>query len=113
MSVARPRQPILSRLRIVEVATAILDREGLEALSTGRLAKELGVRAPSLYNHFATKEEILDAVGDGIIARVDVAMSGREWSVALPEWGRAYGRALAAHPKAGPFLARGPARRPA
>src|SRR2546423_15137507 len=81
MSVARPRQPILSRLRIVEVATAILDREGLDALSTRRLARELGVRAPSLYNHFATKEEILDAVGDAIIAQVDLGMfSGQSGS---------------------------------
>jgi len=111
--VARPRQPVLTRQRIVDVATSIVDSEGFDALSTRRLARELGVRAPSLYNHFATKEEILDAVGDGIIARVDVAMSGRDWSVALTEWARAYRRALAAHPNAVPFLARGPARRPA
>ena len=110
---ARPRQPVLTRQRIVDVATSIVDSEGFDALSTRRLARELGVRAPSLYNHFATKEEILDAVGDGIIARVDVAMSGRDWSVALTEWARAYRRALAAHPNAVPFLARGPARRPA
>jgi AcrR family transcriptional regulator len=114
MSVARPRQPILSRLRIVEVATAILDREGLEALSTRRLAQELGVRAPSLYNHFATKEEILDAVGDAIIAQVDLKMFGtRDWATALAEWARAYRTALVAHPNAVPFLARGPALRPA
>ena len=61
-------------IRIVEVATAILDAEGLDALSTRRLAHELGVRAPSLYNHFGTKEEILDAVGDAIIAQVDLGM---------------------------------------
>jgi AcrR family transcriptional regulator len=122
---------VLSRQRIVEVATAILDAEGLDALSTRRLAQELGVRAPSLYNHFATKEEILDAVGDAIIAQVDLTMfpSGQsgsaasdaaprpgpadDWAVALTEWARAYRRALAAHPHAVPFLATGPARRPA
>ena len=105
---------MLSRQRIVEVATAILDAEGLDALSTRRLAQELGVRAPSLYNHFATKEEILDAVGDAIIAQVDLSMfSGADWAVALVEWARAYRRALAAHPHAVPFLATGPARRPA
>src|SRR3954451_2258134 len=100
----RPKTPLLSQERIVEVAVAVIDAEGLDALSTRRLAEELGVRAPSLYNHFATKEEILDAVGDGIIARVDVTMSGREWSVALTEWARAYRTALAAHPNAVPFL---------
>jgi AcrR family transcriptional regulator len=105
---------VLSRQRIVEVATAILDAEGLDALSTRRLAHELGVRAPSLYNHFATKEEILDAVGDAIIAQVDLTMLGTtDWAAALTEWARAYRRALAAHPHAVPFLAIGPARRPA
>ncbi len=111
---ARPSRPALSRQRIVEVATAILDADGLDALSTRRLADELGVRAPSLYNHFATKEEILDAVADAIIARVDLSMFGtRDWAVALTEWARAYRRALAAHPNAVSFLARGPDRRPA
>ncbi len=111
---ARPRQPVLTRQRIVEVATAILDAEGLAALSTRRLAQELGVRAPSLYNHFVTKEEILDAVADTIMAGVDLSMFGtRDWDRALVEWARAYRRALAAHPNAVPVLARGPALRPA
>jgi len=111
---ARPRQAILTRQRIVDVATAIIDAEGLDALSTRRLATDLDVRAPSLYNHFATKEEILDAVGDAIIARVDISMLGREeWPAALRSWARAYRAALATHPNIVPFLARGPGRRPA
>jgi AcrR family transcriptional regulator len=110
----RPRQPILTQTRIVEVATAIIDAEGLEALSTRRLAAELAVRAPSLYNHFRTKEEILDAVGDAIIAGVDISMFGRlDWPEALRTWARGYRAALAAHPHIVPFLARGPGRRPA
>jgi AcrR family transcriptional regulator len=112
--VARPRERILSRQRIVEVAMSILDSGGPDALSTRRLARELGVRAPSLYNHFATKEEILDAVGDAIIGQVDLSMFGREeWPTALTEWAREYRKALAAHPNAVPCVARGPALRPA
>jgi AcrR family transcriptional regulator len=110
----RPRQPILTQARIVDVATTIIDREGLDALSTRRLAAELAVRAPSLYNHFRTKEEILDAVGDAIISGVDLSMFGRlEWPDALRTWARGYRAALAAHPHIVPFLARGPGRRPA
>ncbi len=117
---ARPRDPILSTHRIVEVATALIDAEGLAALSTRRLAEELGVRAPSLYNHFATKEEILEAVGDAIVAQVDLSMFGDrdggkpdDWAAALIQWARAYRQALTAHPNAVPLLVRGPARRPA
>ena len=43
---ARPRQALLSRERIVAAAAALIDAEGLDALSTRRLAAELGVRGP-------------------------------------------------------------------
>jgi AcrR family transcriptional regulator len=111
---ARPRQPILSRQRIIEVATSIVDSGGLDALSTRRLAAELGVSAPSLYNHFPTKEAILDGIADAIVAQVDLTvLDGEDWARSLVAWARGYRRALAAHPNAVPFLARGPALRPA
>jgi AcrR family transcriptional regulator len=71
---ARPRKPLLSRDLIVEAALALVDAEGLEAVSTRRLAASLGVSGPSLYNHFRTKDEILDAVADAVSARVDLSM---------------------------------------
>jgi AcrR family transcriptional regulator len=110
----RPREPLLSKDRIVAAATAIVDADGIDALSTRRLAAELEVRAPSLYNHFETKDDILDAIGDAILARVDLSMFGAHpWDTALELWARAYRAAFAAHPNLVPFLARGPARRPA
>ncbi|MFC4036057.1 TetR/AcrR family transcriptional regulator [Streptomyces polygonati] len=73
---ARPRKPLLSRERIAQAALALIDAEGLAALSTRRLAAELGVSGPSLYNHFATKEAILDAAADTVVAQVDLSMFG-------------------------------------
>ena len=70
---ARPRTPLLSRDGIVAAALALVDAEGLEALSTRRLAAELGVSGPSLYNHVATKDELIDAVVDSVLAGVDVS----------------------------------------
>ncbi|MEU6342451.1 TetR/AcrR family transcriptional regulator [Streptomyces sp. NPDC046977] len=112
---ARPRKPLLSRERIVAAALALVDAEGLAAVSTRRLAAELGVSGPSLYNHFPTKDEILDAVADAVVAEVDLAMfeDGRDWPDALVTWARSYRAALAAHPHIVPFLAQGPGRRPA
>lgn len=110
----RPRTPLLSKELIVARALAIIDESGLAELSTRRLARDLAVSAPSLYNHFATKEEILDAVADAIVGRVDLSMFGRSpWPVALVEWARAYRAVLVAHPHAVPLIARGPGRRPA
>ncbi|MFI6001262.1 TetR/AcrR family transcriptional regulator [Streptomyces sp. NPDC051366] len=114
---ARPRKPLLSRDRIVEAAGALVDAEGLEAVSTRRLAAALGVSGPSLYNHFRTKDEILDAVADAVSARVDLSMfepgAGRDWQAALRDWAHSYRDALSDHPNIVPVLARGPGRRPA
>ena len=111
---ARPRQSLLTRQRIVETASALVDAEGLEALSVRRLATELGVQGPSLYNHFATKAEILDAVADEVVARVDVsAFATHGWREALRLWAHSYHDVLGAHPNIVPVLAHGPGRRPA
>ena len=62
----RPRQPVLSRERIVTAALALIDADGLGAFSTRRLAAALGVQGPSLYHHFANRDAILDAVADSV-----------------------------------------------
>ena len=111
---ARPRHPLLSRERIVHVAGTLVDAHGLDAVSTRRLATELGVAGPSLYHHFATKTDILDAVADAIVAQVDISFFGTyDWPEALRRWGHSYRSALLAHPNIVPYLAQGPGRRPA
>jgi AcrR family transcriptional regulator len=113
-SVARPRQTLLTRERIVDTAAVLVDAEGLDAVSVRRLAAELGVQGPSLYNHFGTKAEILDAVADAVIARVDVSAFGEyEWDEALRRWAHSYHAELSAHPNIVPVLAHGPGTRPA
>ena len=107
----RPSQALLSRERIVAVAAAMIDADGLDVLSTRRLAAELGVAGPSLYNHFAGKNEILDAVADAVVSTVDTSFfSAYEWPDALRRWARSYRTALMAHPNIVPLLARGAAR---
>lgn len=111
---ARPRQVLLSRERIVEAAAALVDAEGLEAVSVRRLATELGVAGPSLYNHVGTKAEILEAVADAVIEQVDIsAFQQHEWGKALRLWAQSYHAVLSAHPNIVPVLARGPGRNPA
>ncbi|MPY54300.1 TetR/AcrR family transcriptional regulator [Streptomyces acidicola] len=112
---ARPRKPLLSAERIVATARTLVDEEGLAAVSTRRLAAELGVSGPSLYNHFRTKDQILEAVADSVCAQVDLSMfeDGRDWRTALHDWAVSYRAALRDHPNIVPVLARGPGRRPA
>ncbi|MEV0735812.1 TetR/AcrR family transcriptional regulator [Streptomyces sp. NPDC050549] len=112
---ARPRKPLLSTDRIVGTARMLVDSEGLAAVSTRRLAAELGVSGPSLYNHFRTKDQILEAVADSVSAQVDLSMfeDGRDWRTALHDWAVSYRSALRDHPNIVPVLATGPGRRPA
>lgn len=114
-AMARPRKPLLSTDLIVETARALVDTEGLAALSTRRLAAELGVSGPSLYNHFRTKDQILEAVADSVSVLVDLSMfeDGRDWRTALHDWAVSYRAALRDHPNIVPVMARGPGRRPA
>lgn len=110
----RPRTPVLSRARIHEAALRVVDADGLDGLSMRKLAAELGVRAPSLYGHVASKDELLHAVANDLMEAVDVSGFGTgDWQLGLRTWARSYRAALGAHPNMVPFLAFGPARRSA
>jgi TetR/AcrR family transcriptional regulator, tetracycline repressor protein len=66
----RPKRPSITRAEITTAALAIIDTEGYEQLSLGRIGEWVGVRAPSLYYHFRNKEEILASVAKLIVSLV-------------------------------------------
>jgi AcrR family transcriptional regulator len=110
----RPRTPVLNRERIHAGALRIVDADGLDGLSMRKLAAELGVRAPSLYGHVASKEELLHSVANEVMSQVDTSgFATGDWQLGLRVWARSYRDALATHPNLVPFLAYGPARREA
>src|SRR5262245_6661925 len=82
---ARPSKPLISRAAAVQASIEIIDAEGLEAFSLPRLAEHLGVRAPSLYHHFADKNEILSGVARDI-AGASVARPRRAPGPDWPEY---------------------------
>src|SRR6266581_8117798 len=43
----------LDQASVVEAAAKLVDEEGIDQLTLGRLAERLGIRTPSLYNHVA------------------------------------------------------------
>lgn len=107
----RPRTPLLSQARIRDVALELIDDHGLSALSMRRLAGALGVQAASLYTHYATKDDVLDAVANKLIAEVDTSGFEQGWRQGLLTWARSYHAALTAHPNAAPIIASGTQRR--
>ena len=48
--------------KILETARAIMRTEGVAALSMQELARQLGLRAPSLYNYFSSKLDVYDTL---------------------------------------------------
>ena len=46
-----PRRAKVDKNKVVATAAALVNREGADALSLNRLATELGIKSPSLYNH--------------------------------------------------------------
>jgi AcrR family transcriptional regulator len=110
----RPRTPLLSRELIRDRALAIIDEHGLPALSMRRLAEALGVQAASLYSHYPTKDDVLDAVTNLVVGDVDTSgFAGGDWRTGLTTWARSYRSALAAHPHVVPLVASGAGRREA
>lgn len=100
----RPRAgtPALSRERIVEVASELLEREGLDALSMRRLARALGVDPMSLYHHVPTKDALLGSVAAAHFARLDdvpVLRGRRTWRGRLRALAGAYLELAAAAPE--------------
>ncbi|HET9981248.1 MAG TPA: WHG domain-containing protein [Ktedonobacterales bacterium] len=89
----------LDRAAVVEAALKLVDEEGVEQLSLGRLAKKLGVQAPSLYNHVAglpgLRHELAISCARDLLARLTRAVMGRSGADAiraLADAYRAYGR---------------------
>lgn len=54
----RPKGQTLTQKVIVEAAIACIQKEGESALGVNRVARELGIQPPSLYNHIAGNEEL-------------------------------------------------------
>jgi AcrR family transcriptional regulator len=77
------RRPALSPERILRAAIKLADKQGLEALSMRKLATSLKVEAMSLYNHVASKDELLDGMVNEIIGEITLPERGGEWQSAM------------------------------
>ncbi len=53
---------LTTREKILDVAIDSIARRGFEAVSIRDIAREVGIRESSIYNHFKSKYEILDTI---------------------------------------------------
>jgi AcrR family transcriptional regulator len=66
----------LNRAKIVAAVTELLERDGVEAVSTRTIGKALEVHPTALYRHFRDMDELLREAADGILAGVVEAAAG-------------------------------------
>jgi TetR/AcrR family tetracycline transcriptional repressor len=92
----------LDRQRIVAEAVALLDAEGLDGVTTRKLAARLGVQSPTLYWHLPNKAALVTAIADAILDQEFAGMSPPEPEQTWQDWlsglAERLRRALLAHP---------------
>lgn len=80
-------KPALSLPRIVDAAVRVADAEGLDAVSMGRVAAELGAAPMSLYRHVSAKEELLRLMVDAAWGdSPGLPTPGEGWRAGLSRW---------------------------
>ena len=73
----------LSRDRVLRAAVALADTAGISALSMRKLGEALGVEAMSLYNHVASKGDLLDGMIDLVFSEIDLPSGDGDWRAAM------------------------------
>lgn len=96
----------LTREAVIDGALELVDREGLEALSMPRLARQLDTGVMTLYGHVANKSDLVDALAERVLSELDaVDDDSAGWDTVLAEHMRCLRRVILRHPALGAVLA--------
>ncbi len=71
--------PGLTRDAVLEAAARVLERDGLAGLTMRGVAAELGVQAPALYWHVASKAALRIALYDHLMVGMVFKPEGEDW----------------------------------
>lgn len=88
----------LNRDRILNTAIDLADNHGIDSLSMRKLAQQLGVKAMSLYNHVANKEDLIDGMVDIVASEIVLPQSGEDWKNAMRRRATSAHQVLLSHP---------------
>lgn len=100
-----PRSPSFTRTDVAEAALALIDRQGLAALSMRAVAGELGVGTMSLYRYVEDREQLERLVVDLILGAVALELPARtSWTRRLTLLSERVRQAVAEHPSVVPLL---------
>ena len=103
----------LDRDGIARTALAILDEEGIDALTMRRLADRVGVPTMTLYGSFRNKREVLDAAVTAAVADFAFTRPDGDFREQVRAHARAVRRLLEQHPAIAMLRTREPSFQPA
>ncbi|WP_237224425.1 TetR/AcrR family transcriptional regulator [Rothia nasisuis] len=109
----RPTASLLTADKITDAATALMVQDG--DFTMAKLARKLGVAASSLYNHVASRDQVLAAISDRVARNIDTGalqdaaaqLDGKTfspsetrtlWIEATEQWARSYRQAFSVAP---------------
>lgn len=75
----------LNRVAVLDAAIALVERDGVGALTMRRLGAELGVEAMSLYHHVPNRDAVLTGMAERLMSQLQPAPPGAGWQDAA-EW---------------------------
>jgi AcrR family transcriptional regulator len=102
----RPSAAVLDKAGITAAALELINRKGYDGLTMAALARELDVAPSALYNHVASKQDVLLLVEDHLMSLVDVSGFGSgAWEAAVRTWAWSYRDVFAAHTPLIPVIA--------
>lgn len=102
----RPTAAILDQDGITTAALELISNKGYNGLTMAALARSLGVAPSALYNHVASKDDVLLLLEDHLAAMVDVSAFGEEpWDVAVRRWAWSYRDVFSEHTPLIPVIA--------
>ena len=105
---SRPSKSKIDRRSAAKAALAEIDARGLEEFRLGNVAVRMGVKAPSLYHHFAGKDDLLAEAARLLLleGQLPEAVEGLDWREELVRISCASRRTILKHPHAAGLLLR-------
>jgi len=100
----RPAQGVLSRERILLAGLALVDEEGLDAVSMRKLARRLDVDPMSLYNHVDGKDALLDGIAEVLLAAIPAPPAEADLRETMSALAHGFRAAMLDHPRAAPLV---------
>jgi AcrR family transcriptional regulator len=97
-----PSRQRLNRATVIDMAAAIADAEGIDAVTLSRIAHDAGVKQPALYKHVAGIDELWMLLSlrarDLLVAHLNQAIEGHTRDAAVLAIAQAWRKFVHTHP---------------